>query len=213
MPVLFILALIGCCCCVKKCCCKKSSSKGNASAPATQHQVSFPSGVFGVFEVRAGVFISIYLLQDRAQPSVTYSVAPATPVNRYQTVRPVAPSQPPAFSTGPSVCFKGVRELYRKTWHTLKAAPFYTFYDGTAFFSISSDDPSTWGFLTFECFDTNTADPASCVPFRWQLPLSRQPQQLDPSSSPISCPRMANPLLSWKDPTSPRHPCLAQTQP
>lgn len=118
MPVLFILALIGCCCCVKKCCCKKSSSKGNAPAPAAQHQVSFPSGVFGVFEVRAGVFISIYLLQDRAQPSVTYSVAPATPVNRYQTVRPVAPSQPPAFSTGPSVCFKGVRELYRKTWHT-----------------------------------------------------------------------------------------------
>lgn len=139
VPVLFILALIGCCCCVKKCCCKKSSSKGNAPAPAAQHQVSFPSGVFGVFEVQAGVFISIYLLQDRAQPSVTYSVAPATPVNRYQTVRPVAPSQPPAFSTGPSVCFRGLGNCTGKPdthlLSRLKAAPFYTFYDGTAFFS------------------------------------------------------------------------------
>ncbi|XP_003970429.2 uncharacterized protein [Takifugu rubripes] len=78
VPILIILALIGCCCCVRKCCCKKSSSKGNESAPAAQQQ-------------------------DRAQPSVTYSVAPATPVYSYQPVRPVAPSQPAAFSTGPSM--------------------------------------------------------------------------------------------------------------
>lgn len=46
VPVSIILALICCCCCVKKCCCKRSSSKRNESAPAVQHQVSFPSGVF-----------------------------------------------------------------------------------------------------------------------------------------------------------------------
>lgn len=101
VPVVIILALIGCCCCVKKCCCKKCCSKGSEPALAVQHQVSISSSGLDL-HAGAGIFISIFPLQDRTQPSVTYSVEPAARPPTYQPVRPVAPA---AYSPGHSVGF------------------------------------------------------------------------------------------------------------
>lgn len=67
--------------------------------------------------------------------------------------------------------------------------------------------------LHMQPVDANSTDAVSRVSSRRQLRVSRQPQQLDSTPSPISCRWVRNPGLSWKDLTSPLHPCWALTRP